>query len=101
MSKTDFFAQYHARHDCKPAKCACKCGCTQMLGCTNMTDFCSTCHLSWIYDDEEHGPPNQPEDGPLAEGNHRRPRIIENNPDQPATGREVVGQRWIAETGKD
>ena len=50
---TDILAKYHASHDCKPAKCACKCGCTQMLGCTYMTDLCAVCHLAWIRDEDD------------------------------------------------
>ena len=57
----DLLANYHAGHDCKPAKCACKCGCQTMLGCTNMTDFCSVCHLSWVRDDDDDHGPIQPD----------------------------------------
>ena len=47
--------EYHASHDCAPAQCACKCGCTVMLGCTALGGLCSRCHLDYIWDEGDHG----------------------------------------------
>ncbi len=59
MSVLDGIAKYHASHDCKPAKCACRCGCNQQLGCTFLSEFCGACYLAWIRDEDDlvvHGP---------------------------------------------
>ena len=53
MTLLDFFQKYHASHECKPARCNCVCGCETVLGCTVMTDLCSTCHLSFVRDEDE------------------------------------------------
>jgi hypothetical protein len=47
--------EYHAGHDCNPGPCVCKCGCTQMMGCTAMGGLCSVCHQKYFRDYEEHG----------------------------------------------
>ena len=47
----------HKDHDCKPAKCNCRCNCKTMLGCTTLLGgFCGRCHVKVVREGEgEHG----------------------------------------------
>lgn len=46
----------HAEHECKPAPCACKCGCLEPLSCTVMFGpLCATCCVREMRGDDEHG----------------------------------------------
>ena len=41
--------EIHKDHDCKPAKCSCRCDCKTMLGCTTIIGgLCGRCHLKVV-----------------------------------------------------
>lgn len=55
-SMLDWLKEYHAGHNCDPGSCECKCGCQVTMGCRNLSNLCSMCHVRWVRDDDDHGP---------------------------------------------